>query len=111
MSGDSEATACAKERMYSTSPSRSHHGGKLTSANQFQSWASRTRIYISSFGGYGKQLLDRNVDVDEARREHNFHFLMHIVHEQEGFSKLRAIKGSTLIGTRAPARRGYQAWE
>ena len=76
MSGDSAATAHAKERMYTTSPFRPHHAGKLTSANQFQSWELRTRSYISSFDGYGKQLLDPNVDVDEARQEHIFHFLI-----------------------------------
>jgi hypothetical protein len=112
MSGDSATTAHAEDGGYATSPYRPHHAGKLTSAGQFQSWELRTsRSYISSFDGYGRQLLDRSVDVDEARQEHIFHFLIQIVHEQEGFAKLRAIEGSILVGTGTPARRGYQAWE
>ena len=78
---------------------------------QFQSWELRTRSYISSFDGYGRQLMDPNVDVDETRQEHIFHFLIQIVHEQESFSKLRAIEGSVMTGTTTQARRGYQAWE
>ena len=110
MADESAETAYGEERNYTASSFRPHHAGKLTSASQFQSWELRTRSYISSFDGYGRQLMDPNVDVDETRQEHIFHFLIQIVHEQEGFSKLRAIEGSVMVGTRTPARRGYQAW-
>ena len=100
-----------EDRSHTTSPFRPHHAKWLTSSSQFQSWELRTRSYISSFEGYERQLLDPNVDVDETRQEHILCFLIQIVHEEEGFSKLRAIAGSSMVGTRTPARRGHQAWE
>ena len=111
MAGGSASSAHVEDGSRTTSPLRPHHAERLISSSQFQSWELRTRSYISSFEGYGIQLLDPNVDVDEKRQDHILNFLIQIVHEEEGFSNLRAIEGSTMVVTRTPARRGYQAWE
>ena len=77
-----------------TSPFRPHHATKLTTSNQFPSWELRTRSYIMSFEGYAKELLSPEDDEPyEDLQDHIFHLLIQIVHEAEGFAKLRAIEG------------------
>ena len=111
MAGESTLTDYVSGREQSTSPFRPHHVGKLTSPNQFVPWEMRTRSYIMSFEGYGKQLINPGNDIDDAKQDHIFHLLIQIVHDQEGFAKLRAIEGTITSGTRSPSRRGHQAWE
>ena len=100
MADGSASSAHVEDGSRTTSPLRPHHAERLINSRQFQSWELRTRSYISSFEGYGIQLLDPNVDVDEKRQEHILHFPIQIVHEEEDFSNLRAIEGSTMVGTR-----------
>ena len=46
-----------------------------------------------SFEGYSDQLLNPDDDPDEDLQDHIFHLLIQIVHDPEGFAKLRAIEG------------------
>jgi hypothetical protein len=58
-----------------------------------------------SFEGYSDQLLNPDDDPDEDLQDHIFHLLIQIVHDPEGFAKLRAIEGLNDVTCR-----GHRAW-
>ena len=57
-----------------------------------------------SFEGYGDQLLYPDDEPDEDLQDHIVHLPIQIVHDPEGFAKLRAIEGLNDV-----ACRGHQA--